>query len=265
MTEEIFYRSRGYDEYYKRWHTSGRNMIIYMHSDGGSLVCGERSFPIRRGALCFVGSTMYHYTMPESPENYVRSKIFETNEELGTILPLIYSDRERSTVFNSEALIYALIPEEEYAKVDSLFADVYSSKNSAKYRAIRIGAYIRLLAYIEEYRLEAISPESNFLHRAIDYINAHVTEDIKIEDICDTVHVSKYHFCREFKKRTGKTVMEYILATRIVLAKGMLQKTAFSIGEISERCGFSSISYFCRVFKQDTNKTPLRFRKEANI
>jgi AraC-like DNA-binding protein len=57
--------------------------------------------------------------------------------------------------------------------------------------------------------------------------------------------------------------MEYILATRIVLAKEMLQKTDLTVGEISERCGFSSISYFCRVFKQDTGRTPLGFRKSG--
>ena len=259
MNDEIFYRSKGYDEHYKIWHTSGRNMIIYLQSDGGSIVCQKKSFPIRDGALCFVGSQMYHYTMPEFPEEYVRSKLFITDDELRSILFAVCGG-ERSELFNCESLIYARIPRKEKERVYYLFADVYAQADSKQYRSVKLGASLRLIAYIEENRVEAISPESDFMHRAIDYVNAHVTEKIKIEDICEAVHVSKYHFCREFKKRTGQTVMEYMLATRIVMAKSLLVKTELGIGEISERCGFCSIAYFCRVFKCDTGVTPLCFR-----
>ena len=263
MLEDIFYKSSGYDEYYKIWHTSGRNMLIYMQSDGGSLVCGKKTFPIRKGVLCFVGSEMYHYTMPEDPEKYVRSKLFITNDDMRSLLSAVFPDGDGAALFDSEAFIYAQIAKEARTRVEALFADVYAHKGSGQYRSVKLGACLRLLAFIEENRVESISPESDFMHRAIDYVNAHITEKIKIEDICDAVHVSKYHFCREFKKRTGQTVMEYILATRIVLAKEMLLKTDQTIGEISERCGFCSISYFCRVFKQDTGRTPLGFRKSG--
>ena len=57
------------------------------------------------------------------------------------------------------------------------------------------------------------------------------------------------------------TVMEYILKTRIVMAQGMLRKERLSVTEISNRCGFSSISYFSRVFRQDTGMTPLQYKK----
>ena len=263
MNEEIYYRSEGYDEHYKVWHTSGRNMIIYMYSDGGSLVCGKKTFPIRKGALCFVGADMYHYTMPENPDKYVRSKLFVTNEELRAMLSVLLQEREETERFDSESFIYAQVPNDERTMVDALFYDVHRFRESKQHRAVKLGSFLRLLACIEENKVEAISPESDFMNYAIDYINAHIAEDISIEDICDAAHVSKYHFCREFKKRTGQTVMEYILATRIVLAKEMLQKTDLTVGEISERCGFSGISYFCRVFKQDTGKTPLGFRKSG--
>ena len=85
--------------------------------------------------------------------------------------------------------------------------------------------------------------------------------DICIDDICAAINSSKYHFCRQFKKHTGLTVMEYILKTRIILAKTELIKTNLSITEISERLGFSSVSYFCRAFKAESGLTPLQYRK----
>ena len=59
--------------------------------------------------------------------------------------------------------------------------------------------------------------------------------------------------------------MEYLLKTRIVTARRLLTETALPISEISNRCGFSSLSYFCRVFKAQTQSTPLQFRKAARL
>ena len=59
----------------------------------------------------------------------------------------------------------------------------------------------------------------------------------------------------------GMTVMDYVLKTRIVLAKNMLEKENVSISEVSGRCGFSSESYFCRVFKESVGVSPLKYRK----
>ena len=87
-------------------------------------------------------------------------------------------------------------------------------------------------------------------------------ENIEIDDICDAIHVSKYYFCQKFKQVTGTTVMNYILNTRIASAKSMLENPALSISEVSEQCGFSSISYFCRVFKEESGMTPLQFQKK---
>jgi AraC-like DNA-binding protein len=37
------------------------------------------------------------------------------------------------------------------------------------------------------------------------------------------------------------------------------------VEEISEKCGFGSISYFCRIFKQEEACTPLQYRKSASL
>jgi AraC-like DNA-binding protein len=41
----------------------------------------------------------------------------------------------------------------------------------------------------------------------------------------------------------------------------MLENSELAIGEISSRCGFSSQSYFCRVFKDESGMTPLQYQK----
>lgn len=55
--------------------------------------------------------------------------------------------------------------------------------------------------------------------------------------------------------------MRYILKTRIVLAQTMLRKDNLTVSEVSSRCGFSSVSYFCRVFKEEIGVSPLKYKK----
>ena len=99
------------------------------------------------------------------------------------------------------------------------------------------------------------------MNEAIEYINRNITKNLTIDEICSKIHISKYHFCRQFKILTGTTIMKYILKTRIVLAKNMLSNESLSITVISNRCGFSSVSYFSRIFKEETGMNPLTFKK----
>ena len=125
--------------------------------------------------------------------------------------------------------------------------------------------YLRLLTLLDQHIPEQLSPSSDTMQLAIEHINRHIFEALTIDGICAAVHTSKYHFCRQFKKATGFTVMEYILKTRLILARDMLLKTDKTISEISESCGFSSVSYFSRVFRQEMGMSPLKYRKEKSL
>ncbi len=263
MAKEILYHNVGIDPYFKVWHTTGKNMIIYIYEGSGGIVCSEKTLPITKGILCFIGSERYHYTMPEKPEVYDRSKIFISNERLLSLLSLLPNESQLRRKFTSESLVYAQISGEDVKEVESLIDSLAVHEGRENFDAILLSVYIRLLAFIDENHVDSVSPNTGFLIPAIEYVNAHISEEIKIDDVCAVVHISKYHFCREFKKMTGQTFMEYLLDTRVVLAKKMLAKDRLGVGEISARCGFSSVSYFCRVFKDKTGRTPLAFRKSS--
>lgn len=99
------------------------------------------------------------------------------------------------------------------------------------------------------------------LQTVIEYINSHVSEEISIDKISKACYISKYHLCRIFKKRMGLTVMEYILETRLTMAKELLQHGEIGITEIALTCGFCSPSYFSRVFKSHHGISPRQYTK----
>jgi len=51
MHSEIICHQLGKDPLYKTWHTSPEHLIMYFYSDGGSVVCAEDVFPIKKGSL----------------------------------------------------------------------------------------------------------------------------------------------------------------------------------------------------------------------
>lgn len=262
MEEKIYYREIGRDKMYKTWHTSNDNMVIYMNSDGGSIVFNDKIYPITSGTLCFIGAEKYHYTMPEIPDKYCRSKLFVSPADSLKIFSVLPDSHMLIKTFSPKNAVCAVLPEEFREEADAIFKSVCDLKDNEKHFSAQLfSSYIRLLVMLDLYTCEPPVTHPDFAFKAIEYINNNIASPLSIDEICSHLHISKYHFCRKFKLALGMTPMEYILKTRLMLAKSMLADESTSISDISDKCGFSSVSYFCRVFKEAENKSPLQFRK----
>ena len=96
------------------------------------------------------------------------------------------------------------------------------------------------------------------------YINSRLTEHVSVDDIADHISISKYHFCREFKKETGYTVVGYINLMRCLKAKKLLASGEYTVSEAARECGFENLSYFSKTFKTVTGTLPAAHKKEIN-
>jgi len=77
-------------------------------------------------------------------------------------------------------------------------------------------------------------------------------------------NISEVYFRKLFTKHFGISPKQFIIDLRIQRAKQMLAEGALSVSVISEKCGFSNLYHFCRLFKQRVGITPSEYRK-ANI
>jgi len=98
------------------------------------------------------------------------------------------------------------------------------------------------------------------IQKIFDYINANINNDVSMERICKEFGYTKSHFCRLFKNSTNMTYSIYIQTLKIEQAQKLLRETNIDIKEVSEKCGFSDFSYFCKCFKKHVKKTPSSFR-----
>lgn len=91
------------------------------------------------------------------------------------------------------------------------------------------------------------------------YIGEHFAEKLTLEGLAREFFISRSALVRDFRLMLDTTVVGYITKVRVAKAKYQLKNGA-SVSETAEMCGFSSDSYFVRVFRSVTGQTPAAFR-----
>jgi AraC-like DNA-binding protein len=97
--------------------------------------------------------------------------------------------------------------------------------------------------------------------RLLETLRERCSEPVTVGEAAKRVSLSPNHFCKVFKQVTGKTFIEYIHTLRVHEAERLLLETDEPIARIAERVGFSTSTYFERVFKKMRSVTPSTARK----
>jgi len=97
-----------------------------------------------------------------------------------------------------------------------------------------------------------------------DYIHNHISEPLKVEELAGMVYLSVTHLGRLFKKKHNLTLIDYIAAERINLARELLADQELTISAVAAACGFNNYSYFTKTFKKIAGKTPREYRLAAS-
>jgi AraC family transcriptional regulator len=98
------------------------------------------------------------------------------------------------------------------------------------------------------------------LRKVVAYISEQLESDLGLTRLSAVAGVSRYYFCREFKKSMGVTPQRYVLQQRIERAKVLLECSELSITEISEQLRFPTPSHFAATFRKKVGITPTSFR-----
>lgn len=98
------------------------------------------------------------------------------------------------------------------------------------------------------------------LSSAIQFIKAHLSDDLNVESIAIKVKLSPSYLGHLFKKEVGVSIVDYILEQRMETAKVFLQTGQYRNYELASKVGFRSYSYFCTLFKKYSGLTPNEYK-----
>ncbi len=250
------HRERGRDKMYNTWHRNYEGAELLLVLEGtGSVVFKSGIYPLIKGGLYYIAGGALHYTLPDDPSKYDRIKML-----VG--FPVISADKDISKFLSEKEAVFALLSPDKTEKAKELFEMIAAEDDMFMKNAESLSSALALLVMLCRNSSGELTSTYDVMSNVLLYINERISEQINIDSLCEAVHTSKYHLCRKFKRHMGITIMQYITETRIELAKDMLlAEDKISVSEISERCGFINVSYFCAVFKKTTGLSPLEYKK----
>ncbi len=246
-----------------RLHFHNYYELLLPLTSPGNIFVNDQVYPLRRGTLYLIGENTLHRTMSTgSHARYVLHISRRTLTELSTpqtdFSQLTYNSFRR-----------AELNREELAEIVELFQNLERNKNDGSFGSDvrQVVALLNLLIRVSPTLNAATAGESirnkDFLRVApiLDYIRDNLSEPLTLDQIASHFYISKHYLCRIFKSATGFSVMEYIIYSRVLLARQLLQE-GVSVQQAGERSGFSDNSHFIRTFGHLTGVTPGRYAKE---
>ena len=104
---------------------------------------------------------------------------------------------------------------------------------------------------------------SKLVKDTLHLLKKRVEGELCIDEICTAVGYSRAYIFKEFKSRTGKSVMAYYTSLKMERAKQLLRERELSVHQIADRLGFDTPNYFSKVFRAHTGQTPTAYQRRA--
>ncbi|HYR92146.1 MAG TPA: AraC family transcriptional regulator [Terriglobia bacterium] len=116
---------------------------------------------------------------------------------------------------------------------------------------------------VETQRANGLSPWQ--LRRAMEYLEAHMTQDVSLEEMAKLAGLSQSQFARAFKISVGMPPYKWFLDARIKRAQELLLRGKESIALIAIQTGFADQSHFTKTFRRATGATPKHWQLSRTL
>ena len=131
-------------------------------------------------------------------------------------------------------------------------------------KSYRLKCMEELYSFFIKYNNDASYVSNTILSQikpSIEYMEEHYTDsNLNNDDLAALSGVSTVYFRKLFTKKYGVSPMKYVHRKRIEKAKNILESEyVTSISDLAEFCGYSSVYYFSKAFKQETSCSPTEY------
>jgi AraC family transcriptional regulator len=128
---------------------------------------------------------------------------------------------------------------------------------------LTVGLVLHLLAHYGVAKPKAPAPRGKLnafqLRTVVDFIDAHLSEDVSLIALARQAHVSPFHFARLFRRTVGIPPHQFVLRLRIQRAIGLMKTRTLSLAHIAAESGFHDQPHFTRAFRAVTGTTPAAY------
>ena len=254
------------------WHWHDVFEINYVVEGGFSWRTPDRVYTVMKGEIGFINLGILHTcTAAEGGVCKYYTLLFDMHFLTG-LYNSIFEEKYVHPISRSEALPFWRVRPDNYSRLkmietvleivelcrDEPFCYEFDVRS-------RLGTFWKyLLKDTEEARSHDMpknAADTARIKQMMHFTDEHFAEKLTLADIAASADVSTRECTRSFRKNLGMSPTDYLTRIRLRQACGQLLDTGKSILEISEDCGFSSPSYFGKIFRETIGCTPKDYRK----
>lgn len=92
------------------------------------------------------------------------------------------------------------------------------------------------------------------------WLMAHLTDELRVEQLAEQLHMSERNFARVFTKSVGISPAKFTEKLRVEVAQKYLEDTDLTLGAVAQKCGFGAATTLHRVFRRHLALTPGDYR-----
>ncbi|MET3493218.1 AraC family transcriptional regulator [Variovorax boronicumulans] len=253
------------------WHYHDEYELQIINRSSGDAYVGNHIGRFESGYVALVGGRLPHTWISHDvpPEGIAdRSMVIHFRDE-----PL----RKAVDLFRE---LEAVLPMLERARLGVEFFGIHERMRERFVRVqaqegmARLAEFIGLLHELANWKdwrqissaagpLDEDPSANTRMRRVLDYLDAHLTEELSLPAVCAVANMAESSFSRYFHKHMGSTFTDFVTRLRISKACEMLQVSDRRVSDICYDVGFSNLANFNRRFLQLKGMTPSAYRHQA--
>lgn len=259
------------------WHWHEEIEFQYIQQGQAYITCDEDNITVTEGDIVFINQAVRHFITPAGADGVIFSSIV-VNPSF--ILGFGQLDLENKyinpiTANRSFGFLHITCEDSLYQQFMPPLKQLITLNENCPsgYELLSKACILQLWKLLydqlpvkasDSSRLSArtANQDAQRVKQAMLYIQEHFMEPVTLDDIAESILVSKSECCRCFRRATGLSPIEYLMKYRVMeSAKYMHRRTHESISEIAGAVGFNNVSYFNKIFKRFIGCTPTEYRK----
>lgn len=243
-----------------RWHGQRRGggfaVFQYTLSGRGMLCDGDKLYTLTKDTGFFtVVPGDHEYYLPDDSDGW-------------EFLYVVVAGRDALNHWTELARAFGPVvslrdQQEPVRLLSALYADIYHQPQLDKFTiSARLYEWLMALHRLAEgrdvVRGSEELPES--IRAAVKLIKSGYRQDLSVDELAAAAGLTKYHFCRQFLKKTGLKPTQYLRKVRVEQGAWLLRHTDRTVDSIARETGFEYTNYFIKVFRSFVGATPQEYR-----
>ncbi|MGM0168625.1 hypothetical protein IGI39_004380 [Enterococcus sp. AZ135] len=259
---------RGFDNLH--WHEE----IQYTIATKGNLTIqvNGQNYLLKEGEAIFINSQYLHITKEMDEDGRYFSINFSTkllSFFLGSMM-----EQEYVVPYVNDYLLPVIVFKQKIPWEKQVLSHFYEIENvylnktdiawEYKISSLLSQIWYLILSHAEvkqKGNIQFLKKKQERIQLLINFVKNHFTEELTIEDIAASAHISVSECTRCFKEYTDYSPYEYLIQYRISEASALLLQSNQTINNVAIKTGFSDTTSFIRAFRKRVGQTPLQYRK----